>query len=54
MVVRQLASDGDGNLLALTDDGSIFVLMNGAWQYVPGPTNDDLPQINGEVDAITS
>lgn len=49
MVVIQINMDSDGNLVALTDDGNIFVRINERWQYMPGPSADDLPRVDASL-----
>lgn len=49
MKVVQIAVDGNGNLLALTDDGNIFMRLHDQWQYVASPSADDLPKVDGSI-----
>jgi hypothetical protein len=46
MKVTQIAVDSNGNLMALTDDGNIFIRLNDRWQYIVSPSSNDLPKID--------
>lgn len=49
MKVTQIGTDSNGNLIALTDDGNIFIRMNDRWQYIAGPAANDLPRIDSDL-----